>query len=491
MKDMQEYLKQIDDVIARGPYKDDWNSLSAHSLPKWFQKAKFGIFVHWGPYSVPAFGDEWYPRRMYEQGSKEFNHHVETYGPHKEFGYKDFIPMFKAEKFDAEEWTKLFKEAGAQYVVPVAEHHDGFQMYKSELSHWNAAEMGPKRDVLGELCAAFGNYGLINGASSHRAEHWYFMGHGKEFDSDVKEPLKRGDLYWPAMPERDGYDIYSEPAPHEEFLQDWLTRTCEIIDKYHPKLLYFDWWIQHQAFRPYLKKLAAYYYNRAEEWGEEVLINYKHDAFMFGTAVVDIERGQFADVKPYYWQTDTAVALNSWCYTENNNYRPAADLICDMVDIVSKNGNLLLNIGPKADGTIPEKDAALLKEIGRWLAVNGEAIYDTHVWRKYGEGPTQIVEGQFADGIKKEFTSNDIRYTMKGDKLYAIVMRCSENGSYTFPSLGLQDASHKPNFSGIIKNISVLGFDSPCEWSRDESGLHVKVDEVKSDNPVVFKVELE
>ncbi len=282
---------------------------------------------------------------------------MKTYGPHKEFGYKDFIPMFTAEKFDARSGRICLKRQEPNMWCPLRSIMTASRCIKASFPTGMPTEMGPKRDTLGELCDAFAEHGLVNGASSHRAEHWFFMGHGKEFDSDIKDPMQRGDFYWPAMPERDHHDIFSEPAPTEEYLQDWLARTCEIIDDYHPKLLYFDWWIQHSAFKPYLKKLAAYYYNRAEQWGQEVLITYKHDAFMFGTALVDIERGQFADVKPYYWQTDTAVALNSWCYTENNQYRPAADIICDLVDIVSKNGNLLLNVGPKADGTIPEEDA--------------------------------------------------------------------------------------------------------------------------------------
>ena len=195
------YLKEIDRIIKNGKYQDTWESLSQYRIPEWYKDTKLGIFIHWGVYSVPAFGSEWYSRNMYIQGSPEYKHHIETYGPHKDFGYKDFIPMFKAEKFDPEAWADLFQQAGAKYVVPVAEHHDGFQMYKSELSHWNAYEMGPKRDVLGELETAFEKRGMITGASSHRVEHWFFMGHGKEFDSDVKGPLQRGDLYWPAMPE--------------------------------------------------------------------------------------------------------------------------------------------------------------------------------------------------------------------------------------------------------------------------------------------------
>lgn len=490
MYQLEDYLKKIEDVIDKGPFQPTWESLSAYEPPKWYQDAKFGIFIHWGIYSVPAFGSEWYSRNMYIQGSPEYEHHIKTYGKHSEFGYKDFIPMFKAEKFNADEWAELFQNAGANYVVPVAEHHDGFQMYRSEVSHWNAYEMGPKRDVLGELKESCGSRGMQVGASSHRMEHWFFMGHGKEFDSDIREPMQRGDFYWPAMPEADHQDIYSKPEPTEEYLQDWLVRTCEIIDRYRPEVLYFDWWIQHSVCKPYLKKVAAYYYNRAAEWGTEVVINYKHDAFQFGTAVPDVERGQFADVKPYFWQTDTAIALNSWCYTENNQFRPAEDIICDLVDIVSKNGCLLLNVGPKADGTISDEDRAVLLGIGEWLKVNGEAIYGTKVWRKYGEGPTRIVEGQFSDGIKKNFTSRDFRFTTRGGYLYATALKCSDDGEYCITSLGEQDASRQANFHGIIRSIEVLGEEEKPEWSRDEEGVHIR-SRVRKNVPIVFKIQVD
>ena len=483
-------LAQIDTLVQSGPFSDSWASLVNYRTPDWYRKLKFGIFIHWGVYSVPAFGNEWYPRNMYMQDSPEFRHHVATYGPHKAFGYKDFIPLFRAERFDPEAWATLFARSGAKYVVPVAEHHDGFQMYRSAISHWNAFEMGPRRDVLGELSAACRSKGLVMGASSHRIEHWFFLGHGREFDSDIHEPLVRGDFYWPSMPEPKWHDIYGQPAPSREYMEDWLMRTCELIDRYHPSIIYFDWWIEHSAAKPWIRKLAAYYYNQAAARGEEVVINYKHDAFLFGAAVPDVERGQFNEIKPFIWQTDTSVARNSWGYTEGNDYKSAEELIWNLVAVVSKNGNFLLNIGPKADGTIPEEDARLLQEIGAWLDVNGEAIYGSRPWRMFGEGPTQLVEGQFSDDVAPNFTDRDFRFTMKGDALYVIAMKCSARGEYCVRALGELDASRQANFHGIIRHVRLLGADAELPWTRDEAGLHLH-SPARPATPLVFKITLE
>jgi len=480
------YMQQIDDTIANGKFKDNWESLTAFRVPDWYPQAKFGIFIHWGLYSVPAFNNEWYSRNMYMQGSKEYEHHIATYGAHKDFGYKDFIPMFKAERFDAEDWAELFWQSGAKYVMPVAEHHDGFQMYKSELSRFNAFDMGPCRDLLADMKKAFENRGLEFCVSSHRAEHWFFMSHGKEFDSDIKDPLVCGDFYWPSMLEPDHYDLYGSP-PSQEYLEDWLLRCCELVDRYRPKVFYFDWWIQTAAFKPYLKKFAAYYYNKGEEWGYPVAINYKHDAFMFGTAVPDVERGQFAEMKPYFWQTDTAVGRDSWCYTPDNRYKSPREIVQDLVDIVSKNGNLLLNVGPKADGSIPDEDRQFLLAIGDWLRVNGDAIYGTSYWRIYGEGPTEVKEGHFTDGAAKTFTGEDIRFTVQGSTLYATVLVFPEDGVVTIKSLK-EKSTH---FCGIIQEIQILGFNEQPTWERNEDGLTIRTTNVSSPMPVVFKLEIE
>ncbi|MCL2254604.1 MAG: alpha-L-fucosidase [Lachnospiraceae bacterium] len=487
------YLNQINNVIANGGFKDDWGSLSKFRVPEWFRDAKFGIFVHWGLFSVPAFNNEWYSRNMYIQGSPEFEHHLKTYGAHKDFGYKDFIELFKGEKFDADEWADLFKEAGARYVVPVAEHHDGFQMYDSELSEWNAQKMGPMKDIIGELKKAFEDKELVFATSSHRAEHHWFMGCGKEFDSDIKEPLKCGDFYWPSIIEQpDQQSLRTKPDPSQEFLDDWLMRTCEIIDKYQPRMLYFDWWIQHEAYKENLKKITAYYYTRGQEWGFPVAICYKHDALAFGCGIVDVERGRFAEAKPYYWQTDTIMTRSSWCYTASLEYKSSKELICYLIDVVSKNANLLLNVGPKGDGSIPETDKQILLDIGAWLKVNGEAIYNSKCWRLAEEGPTKEVEGQFSDGLNRNgYTSQDFRFTAANGNIYAICMEWPDDGKLTIKSLSESGDSNKPAFHGLLNSVEIVGFDVDVKWHVDKEGLHISAPDVKSDLPIVIRVKVD
>ena len=482
-----EILKIVDDVIAEGPFKPNWGSLMHSQIPLWYRQRKLGIFIHWGVYSVPAKFNEWYSRNMYIKDTDEYHHHIKTYGPHDQFGYQDFIPMLKAEHYNPKVWAELFRKAGAGYVFQVAEHHDGFQMYDSDLSCWNAAQMGPKKDVLQGLKAAVEEEGLAFCVSSHRAEHWFFMSHGREFPSDVTGEMKKGDFYWPAMPERDHFDMFSEPAPTEEYLNDWLARTAELVLKYEPKLLYFDWWLQHSAFKPYLLKLAAFYYNCGKKWGADVRICYKHDAMMFGSGIVEVERGALADAKPYPWQTDTAVARNSWCYTDSLVYKSTNEIICTLVDVVSKGGNLLLNIGPKADGTIPEGDRKILEELGAWMDVNAEAINGSQCWRRFAEGPTAAAEGQFQDKAEVPYTAEDYRFTVGDGAVYAICMKCPEDGKFTVRSLKTKPDHNKPEFQGIIDRVLLLGV-GEVQWTADEDGLHVCAPGIKSDWPVVLKV---
>lgn len=455
----REYLNLIDQVIARGPHRDDWDTLR-HDTPPWYVDGKFGIFIHWGAYSVPAYDTEWYPRRMYQPHQRAFAHHRETYGEHSEFGYKDFIPQFRAERFDPDEWAQLFRRAGAQFVVPVAEHHDGFAMYDCSVTRWKATEMGPGRDVTGDLARAVRAQAMVFGASSHRAEHWFFFNGGTTFDSDVTDPAYL-DLYGPAQREE------SQPSP--EFLEDWLVRTAELVDRYRPQLVWFDWWIEQPAFEPYLRRFLAFYYNRAVEWGRGVAVNYKFGAVPDGTAVYDVERGQLADTRAEFWQTDTSVSKNSWSYVDDEDYARADDLIAELVDIVSKNGALLLNIGPRADGSIPDQQVDLLETIGAWLARNGEAIYGSRPWVIPGEGPTRVIEG-VTDAQLDAFTARDLRFTTGHGNLYATALAPVED-EIVVVSLG----SSSGLYPREIERVEILGEPGEASWVRDDRGLVVTV----------------
>jgi alpha-L-fucosidase len=467
VSDNTDALADVRAVIDAGPYTDTWDSLSAYTPPQWYEDAKLGIFIHWGVYSVPAFNSEWYSREMYREGTTEFDHHVSTYGPQKEFGYKDFIPSFTMENFDPDAWAELFRQAGAQFVVPVAEHHDGFAMYNTDRSRWSAAKMGPERDVFGDLSAATDRAWMVRGASSHRAEHWFFMNGGSKFDSDVLEP-EFHDFYGPAQRE--------ETGPNERFLEDWLLRTVEVIDRYRPQVLWFDWWVEHPAFKPYLARLAAYYYNRAAAWGREVVINYKWDAFAAGSAVYDIERGTMGAIRPDVWQNDTSVSKTAWSWVRNHEYKSVEDLIAELADVVSKNGILLLNIGPKADGTIPEGEQEILRSIGAWLSVNGEAIYGTRPWAIAAEGPTEVAVGSFVDGDAAEFTGADFRFTARahvtGDYVYAIPLAAPADGTLRIRAFGRGAGL----LTRRIKAVTVLGQSEPADWEQTAGELIVRAE---------------
>jgi len=460
-------LEHVRKNVASGPFRPDWASLKGYTSPSWYDDAKFGIFIHWGVYSVPAFGSEWYSRNMYQKGTQEFAHHVATYGPQSRFGYKDFVPMFKAEHFDADAWASLFREAGARYVVPVAEHHDGFAMYDSQLSDWTAVKKGPKRDVIGLLAQAVRGQGMHFGVSSHRAEHDWFFDGGRHVDSDVNDPAN-AELYGPAVDHLSKHDenladdwTYVSQA----WLDDWLARTAELIDDYHPDLIYFDWWIGHPTFRNTLPTLLSYYYNDGAKHGG-VVVNYKLGDFPEGAGTLDIERGQLTGIHATHWQTDTSISNDSWGYVEHDTYKSPTFIIHLLADVVSKNGNLMLNIGPRADGTIPQGAQDTLRSIGRWLKVNGEAIYGSKPWRVYGEGPTEVVGGTFQDTKTKPYTAQDFRFTTGNGHLYAIELGWPADGTATVRSIRPGDK---------VTLVQLLADGSSVPFTQDAGGLHLRL----------------
>jgi len=484
---VQRQLERMKEAASIGPFTADWDSLGNYRVPDWYRDAKFGIFIHWGVFSVPAFENEWYPRNMYIEGSRAYKHHVETYGSQAKFGYKDFIPMFRAERFDPDAWVDLFARAGARYVVPVAEHCDGFAMYSTEIDPWNAKNMGPKRDVVGELESATRRRGLHFGVSSHRAEHWWWYDGGMRFDSDVRDQ-RYAVLYGPAKPETlPGDDPAKSPdpnhlekwlAPDAAFMDDWLMRSTEIVGTYHPDLLYFDWWIGQPAFQPYLKRFAAYYYNQAAIRKEQVVLTYKMNDFPENAAVLDIERGKLDAIRLLPWQTDTSVSIHSWGYVNNDEYRTAKSLIDELVDVVSKNGNLLLNVGPKADGTIPEEARAILLQMGDWLKTNGEAIYGSRPWLVYGEGPTEVTSSAL-DTDRQEYTAGDVRYTTNRGALYAIALGWPSGGELQLHSL----YRGNPYLRGEVCSVRLLGTSAELNWAIEDDGLHIKLPPHSPDEP--------
>lgn len=458
-------------------YGPEWESLIQHPTPEWFKDAKFGIYFHWGIYSVPAYENEWYPRRMYmDEEHKQlkvnfFQHHRETYGPQEHFGYKDFIPMFTAEKFNADEWVDLFVNSGAKYVGPVAEHHDGFAMWNSVLTDWDAFDMGPKRDIVGEIAAAARKRGLKFMVSFHHARNWKY--YEPAFKYDAKDPRFAG-LY--GMPHAPG------TPESEDFLEDWLGKLVEVVDKYQPDYMWFDFGWREATFEPYKREYLAYYYNKAEEWGKDVVVSYKDDHLPVGAGVLDLERGRLDYLRKIYWITDTAIGKKSWSYITKPDYKDVNTMVDNLIDRVSKNGNTLMNIAPRADGTIPDEQKERLLGIGKWLKLNGEAIYGTRHWYKYGEGPTQFKGGGFIDGKALVYTNKDIRFTINGNTIYAIVL--------DWPEESVVVESFKEFDSNQIKSVTMLGVDGELDWEITTEGMKIQRPKKKPcENAYAFKIE--
>ncbi len=469
----------------KSTYTANWESLKKHKpAPEWFRDAKFGIYFHWGVYSVPAFGSEWYPRNMYRKGSREYKHHVEVYGDPAQFGYHDFVPMFKAEKFDADEWAELFEEAGARFAGPVAEHHDGFSMWASELTPWNVKEMGPKRDITGELARAIRKRGMRFVTTFHHARNnQHQIRQGNKYVWTGHYPRVEG---WPTVSKDMKLRILYGNIPRQEFLDMWKGKLIEVIDKYQPDLMWFDSWLN-EIPDEYKMSYLAYYFNEANEWGKDVVVTFKQEDLPQDVGVLDLEKGRMGEPTSFSWLTDDTISEGSWCYTQDLVIKPTSVVLHSLIDIVSKNGVLLLNISPKADGTIPDNQRKVLLEIGDWLKKYGEAIYSTRPWIVYGEGPTKLISGRFGGFTDATgYTAEDIRYTRKGKTVYAIVLGWpGENKQVVMTMFGKDNKAE-----GIkIKDVSMLGTKEKIKWERKDTGLVVTTPAVKAnDMAIVFKI---
>ena len=455
-------VAQIPSKLPPGPFAPTWESLKEnYKVPQWFVGAKFGLFMHWGLYAVPAHHNEWYEKHMY---GAERRWHAEHFGPQDKFGYKDFIPMFTQERFDPEAWAELFRKSGAKFVIPTAQHHDNFALWDSMVTPFNAKQMGPKRDLIGDLCKAVRKRGLKFGVSNHGIENFQFINP----PADLAQVLKTNaaDLYDPKW--KDFYNVADRSdAACEKFLVNWYARNIELIDKYQPDLLWFDNGVDIRYLDPLKLRVAAHYYNRAKEWGREVSLSTKKAAYAPSGkntetigSIIDFEKigaRSPAGIRTGVWEVDEPIG-STWGYTSDMRIAGAGSIIAKLADTVSKNGTLLLNLSPKADGTIPDEQQKTLLEIGEWLRVNGEAIYDTHNWIKFGEGG-----GRGSQGL-------NIRFTVKDDALYAIIIGTWPGDEAIITSLAEGQA-----LEGKIASVIVLGHEGKLEFSQDATGLKVKL----------------
>jgi alpha-L-fucosidase len=463
-------LKAQDLPVNAGPFKPTEESLKEYKYPDWFRDAKFGIWAHWGPQAVPRQGD-WYARGLYEQGSRQNKWHVAHYGTPSKFGYKDIIPLWKAEKWDPEKLMALYKKAGAKYFVSMGSHHDNFFLWDSKIHKWNAVNMGPHKDVVGTWQKAAKKQGLKFGVSEHLAASytWFQASHGADKNGEFK-----GIPYDGADPQyADLYHTKAEPndrgwlTTNPEWMKEWYADVKELVDTYHPDLLYSD---SQLPFGETGRSMLANFYNGNLSYHNGVstaIYNCKEPSN--GKWVQDLERGVQDNINPYPWQTDTSIG--DWFYQTGQKYKTGTEVIQMLVDIVSKNGNLLINIVQTPEGDLEPDVLNIVQEIADWMPVNGKGIYGTRPWKIYGEGPSTVKEnqkkGQFV-GLTdtRAYQSADIRFTTKGNTLYAFCMEHPE-ADIEIRSLGKNSTVNDKK----IVSISMFGSKQKLKWVQKDDAL--------------------
>jgi alpha-L-fucosidase len=462
---LEKLLGVMQQTIAQGPYESTRESLERYDAPEWYADAKLGIFIHYGLFSVPGYSGVgcWYGNNMYDPKNPAWIFHRENFGPQDKFGYKDFVPYLTANEFNAEQWVRLFKEAGARFVVPVSCFHDGFAMWDSKLTDWNAVKMGPKRDYDGLLAAAARKQGLKFGVAWHAFYRPEFFGPGRRTGTDIHPPE--------AGPPWSFYGPAGGRPLSREFIDDSLGRLVELVDGYRPDLVWFDFDTGCVPAED-LRRFAAFYFNKAAQWKKAVAINDKHEDLFPRCIVLDFERGKTAGLRPDLWQTDTSVSWRDWSYMRNDSFKTVDELVRELVDIVSKNGVLLLDIGPRPDGSIPPEPQALLQGIGAWLKVNGDAIYGTRpCWALgFGEGTHNSGGGGFSDRAV-QYNPHDFRFTQKGNLVYAIAMDWPDADDHF---LIRAFTSRTVLASGGLASVKLLGAPAPLDWKLTDNGLWIR-----------------
>jgi len=479
--------------IAPGPFQGTRESLRSYRIPEWFRDAKFGIWAHWGPQSAIEAGD-WYARNMYMQGSDQYKYHLENYGHPSKVGFKDTIPNWKAAKWDPDHLIGLYKKAGAKYFFSMGVHHDNFDLWNSKYTRWNSVKMGPRRDVVGGWAKAARKHGLKFGVSEHLwiTYKWFSVSHGSDKDGQYAGVPYDGansanfDLY------TDDKTVYTklpwnEDGITEEWKRHWYLRIKDLIDQYQPDMLYTDGAL---PFERYGCSVVANLYNSsAKRHGgktEAVYFSKRAEDCSSGVCALDVERGIVENIWPDPWQTDTCIG--NWHYKRDIQYKSPKTVIDMLVDIVSRNGNLLLNFPLPNSGELDPAEMNVLSEITEWMAVNGEAIYSTRPWRIFGEGPSskQASSGdaKFNESKRTALTSEDVRFTKKGDTLFAFVMGVPDREA-GIPALRFE----AQNQVGKIQNVELLGHPGKLQWTQDARALTVQLPEAKPcRHALAFKV---